>query len=1700
MDLQEHPTTAKETSVFESDLPLENKLDRARTDLLDLSARNRLLHVPRSAKNARIIEVIDERSEEIFRLLVGESKTFTFLAGKDNSTTPSESSEEPDEIAELAQPEDDSIDERGVLNRHADTKLQTRLTSKGLQKRLLELYLDANTLEQEQGVNILFLALGMLRWVDPKNAENIRYAPLVLVPVALERGSAAERFKLKCRPEEFASNLSLETYLERVHNLKLPAFEGGDDFNLSAYMAAVAEVIALKPDWSVVPNDVVLGFFSFAKFLMYRDLDPECWPEDRKITAQPLVRGLLSEGFPQAESLLADHASEEDTSVDNLIPLSEMLHIVDCDSSQALAVQDVRRGGNLVIQGPPGTGKSQTIANIIASAVADGKTVLFVAEKMAALDVVKRRLDQAGVGDACLELHSNKANKRELLEELRRTWELGSPLGTIDDALDSSFTSARDQLNSYVNLLHQPLVPSGFTAYQVIGEIVRLRHAGQTPVEFRLLDAPTWDPQQRRERAELLEELSQRIAVIGVPAQHVWRGIGIEQILPHDVERLTARLVKLRENLSGLLDRYTEFAPTLLMEVPQSLHGMISVEETANSIATSPAVDAAARLLSAQTDETPKPSWLSTFFTQKSELQQSVTTLSQLLKLSVEESARKSLQQLVAMATHAASLPAYAASLANPAWDNGTERAARLATAASTLEGARAAIGSQLSEAVWSADLNNARQVLASQGSSLFRFLNGQWRAANRLVQSYLTTGKSPLEEVLRLLDALSKGQAARTVLQQEDTFGRESFGAAWRGTDTPAKPLHALVDWMHSIAPLASEDREHLRSLAATLNPPESLQGPLQELLRKAAEMQRLPLHLIEPFAAQRVLLTTELEQTCQELKLDLTEAFGVTTLPELALDILVERLALWAARSEQLSNWIAYRSRSERARTLGLGDLVSRAYNGALIPAQIVPVFEMAYFEALLSSMAQEHPELGRFDGHLHTRLVESFTAIDKQRIQSAALQVARIHHRRIPQGSGGVGPLGVLRGEMARRRGHMPIRKLMQNAGPAVQALKPVMMMSPLSVAQFLSPGEMTFDLLVMDEASQIQPVDALGAIARCRQVVVVGDERQLPPTKFFAKVTGDASDDDDDTAQVSDIESVLGLFSARGLPQRMLRWHYRSRHQSLIAVSNSQFYENKLLIVPSPYTATAGTGLRFHHLPNGVFDSGGTGANAIEARAVAEAVIRHALEHPQESLGVATFSVRQRRSIQDELEALRRLNPQAESFFTSHPTEPFFLKNLENVQGDERDVIFISVGYGRNAAGVFAMRFGPLGNDGGERRLNVLISRAKRSCEVFSSITDQDINLERARGRGVFAFKLFLHFARTGHLDMGRATSVDTVQMLFEREVKTALTLHPSFQQGGYQVHEKIGISGLVIDLAIAHPEVPGRYLLGIECDGPSYRRGRWARDRDRISQQVLADHGWILHRLWSPDWLHRPVEQLERVLAAIDHAKAQIVEGTQEALAANASTRAVPMQLQTIERESVVEISLEPASSVSTSHLYIEASPVCPSPPIELHLTPMKLLSEMVKQIVAVEGPVHTDEVTARIRTAWGLQRTGPRIQAAVERAIALALREGQVLAEGSFLSSPACVPRPRDRSHTTSPGLRRPEMICVSEIDAAVLQVIHSNLGARPEELEHSVARLFGFRATSMQMRETIQASVQRLLAQDVLQLHSGLLVLPAAS
>lgn len=446
-------------------------------------------------------------------------------------------------------------------------------------------------------------------------------------------------------------------------------------------------------------------------------------------------------------------------------------------------------------------------------------------------------------------------------------------------------------------------------------------------------------------------------------------------------------------------------------------------------------------------------------------------------------------------------------------------------------------------------------------------------------------------------------------------------------------------------------------------------------------------------------------------------------------------------------------------------------------------------------------------------------------------------------------------------------MPLRRLLPSLPTLLPALKPCLLMSPLSVATYLPIDAVTFDLVIFDEASQIPPEEAVGAIVRGRQVIVAGDEKQLPPTSFFHAVVSEpvADDDDDELADqpITDsiLEECIPLF-----PEAYLSWHYRSRHESLIAFSNHEFYDGRLVTFPSALDETDGLGVKFVLVEDGTFDRGGSRTNRPEARRVSEMIIEHMRATPARSLGVITMSVSQQEAVERELFRLRQENPDLDEAFSEEQPAHFFVKNLERVQGDERDCIVVSLGYGPDQHGVVNLQFGPLSRPGGQRRLNVAATRGKEKTTLVASLRPSQLDLSRlTTGSGdVALLQRYMEYMQSGgNLPNRGSRSVGIAESDFEEDVKRHL------EQRGLRVDCQVGASGFRIDLAIRHPDAPGRYILGVECDGATYHRALSARVRDRLRQDVLEGLGWTITRIWSTDWFKDPDRVIERVVGVVE---------------------------------------------------------------------------------------------------------------------------------------------------------------------------------------------------------------------------------------
>lgn len=1528
---------------------VRSRLEAARKELLDLGLRNPLLNYRYSA--SRGLSIFNAQADQVFAQLVEGEKDFLFMPATGASTG------------------------GGATNR-----LQSAEDPDKLQQRLLNTYFTARTGLEEQGVNTLFLALGFLQWFETPQSEEARLAPLVLVPVKLERANAADKFKLSYTGADLEPNYSLAAKLQYEYGIALPPLPE-EDAELVPYFEQVQTAVAHLPRWAVLANKIELGFFSFGKFLLYNDLNPEAWPQQQSPESHPLIQALLGPGFSDPAPSVGEAAFLDDEPLAN-----EMLQAVDADSTQMLAMLAVHEGRNLVIQGPPGTGKSQTITNIIANAIGQGKKVLFVAEKAAALDVVKSRLDALELGEACLELHSQKANKRELHQELRRTLELGKPaLQHLQQQL-ASWSQSRQELNEYSKAVNEPVLQSGLSAHDLVGRMLQLEAlADGIPLPALELDGMLhWDaPQMQR-----AETLALRVAASlqeGVPpTAYLFWGSGLQVLLPAQHADLIHLLDDALAAATALYQDAGEVAAHTGMVAPQNREAVMQLKEALETAANRPAL---------QGMNLEDAGWL----TQK-------TLITELL-----------------------------------------QKGARLSQLDTTY-------GSRLLPEAFDADMLSIREALVTHGRKWYRFLISAFKTAvGKLAALSKEALPKSYDERLQLVDAVMESQRLEKELASQDAFARSFFGAAWKGRNSDWSLLEQAGTFLAGVHENIGAGK-YDTALLAYFSRNEDRAWAKEAALRLS--------HLLNEHG-KKVQALTEMLQFNDGVR------FPSATLLHLPFAQQLPLLQQWAEKPEAIQEVISFNNLVQMAGEEGLLPIVRLASHWEHAKKLLVAAVQSGWYQKLYSYAFQNHIALRRFVRDGHEAIAGQFRQMDLRLLQYTRAKAALTHWEGLPPADAG-GQMNLLRNEFNKKSRHFPIRRLMSEAGAAIQAIKPVFMMSPLSIANFLPPGALEFDLVIFDEASQVRPMEALGAILRGRQLVVVGDSQQLPPTAFFDTVGTDAEEAESITA---DLPSILSLCDAQGAPQRMLRWHYRSRHESLIRLSNHEFYDNRLVLFPAPGNR-AGAGLFFHHLPHTAYDRGGSRTNLLEAEAVVAAILDHIRQHPHQSLGVVAFSTAQRDAIQNRLETVRRQEPEVETFIQRHPHEPLFVKNLENVQGDERDVIFISIGYGRTAEGYTSQSFGPLNMEGGEKRLNVLITRSRLRCAVYTNLTADDIDLSKSASRGVQVLKSFLQFAQKGLLDVAKPSGRPAGSP-FEEAVANQLS------RLGYQVHQQVGAAGFFIDLAIVDPEQPGHYVLGIECDGASYHSARSARDRDRLRQQVLEAMGWQIHRIWSTEWFQNRSRELDRLVQAINTAwKAALDAGDEpdEVLTDTAILREAPKAFANrLPAYQLVQLPQEISQ-------------------LEMHQHPIGKMAKWVELVVRVEGPIHFDELARRIVEAAGITRVGPRVRDHLKLAVRFAEGSGAIRQNDAFLYLQGMVQPPmRDRSELPAAS-RKWKYVAPEEVGAVLFKVVKDAIVISTDEAYPIVAKLLGFSRVTEEMRMNIYSLIPPMVAAGLLKEADGML------
>ena len=1426
------------------------ELELLRQKLLDLSLTNNLLNYTPSKK--RTIEIKNGNISEIYDILVIQEKTMRFKADP-NAVQKTKRGQE--EAENLADEEEDSGFLKGLIRKKDGSEntaltLETPYHAEELEERLFYIHNQANAVFEEQGYAILYMAVGFLKWTD--GFKKVLKAPLLLVPVEFKRVGPKRRFTVQWTGGDIFASITLKAKLLEF-GLELPEFLGFDDKGaVETYLKAVKELISDKKDWDVM-EEANIDFYNFKKFVMYKDLDPKVWPKGQGPETHPLINQVFN---PAGDDYDGGFSENE---VDLKLRTDSVYHILDADSSQISVIEDVKAGKNLVVEGPPGTGKSQTITNLIAELLMSGKSVLFVSEKMAALQVVKKRLDTIGLGDMVLEIHSHKAQKKAVLDELERTLKRRPPTEKNYTQDLAELENLKYELNEYAKTLGQTVGPIGHTVYDIYGIREDITHyfnqknRKMAHIEFK--NPEKWDKKQWVEATSILEKIGDALPSVGGVKENPWRDVRPGIILPpdlQDIEEILENAAIRSKSVNGNMDKIIAEtglkAPASLNELDAFL-SQLKIFQNAPKINRDVLKNQSVNERSAQRELIKKAR-------RYNELERKIEDIftSQIFEEDTKTYLKKAGKLLKFM-------------------DAGFK------------ESKNKILNCYLKRADKSDSEIKKDVMLVQEFNDLEHELENMKPKAALLFGEHWKAGLNAPE----ILEAFYDFAVLFDVLQNSGNVTEETYACIERGIDkngleTAINEIKTETENMESVLMALSNSVGADPDLFFNKKFVKEIRPEKEEVLEKTEP--------VEDVREKEESSEEDIVQVPKKRKYELTENKNVYR-ETLSVSQLNNILQVWNAELSSLVLWSQFLIYREKCLKTVAAPLVPFINENKIKPEDLIQTFKGNYADGVLRAEFMKKRVLSTFIKEVHESKIQKFSDLDEKVIVKNRERVNIEIYKTMPQiyvGASRESEAGILLNEFNKKKAHMPIRRLMSGAGGLIQKIKPCFMMSSLSIAQYLEPQTTSFDVVIFDEASQVRPEDALGALLRGRQVVVMGDSKQLPPTTFFENLLETDDEYNEDASFYSDVESVLNICK-RSFPYKTLRWHYRSRHESLIAVSNDEFYGNHLYVYPSPLHEDKNMGLQFRHVKDSVYERGKTGMNREEARVVAREVMRHFIQFPEKTLMVGTFNVKQQEAIQKEVEELVKSSPGFEKYFINEKGENFLVKNIETIQGDERDVIFVSIGFGFDSEGRLSKNFGPLNREGGERRLNVLFTRAREKCVIFSNFKAIDLHVGDDDPAGLRVLKSFLEYAQNKSF-VSKTPEYEPDEISFDESVAAFL------RENGFTIHQKIGCAGYKMDMAIVNENAVGHYIIGIECDGPQYFNSRVARDRDRLRHDVLSGLGWQLYRVWSTDWYLNPKKAKKNLLDAIAAAKEK------------AKTMESSAELKFEEEETVAEVADE----------------------------------------------------------------------------------------------------------------------------------------------------------------------------------------------
>jgi len=1549
---------------------LEQKIEAWKNKLIDLSRRNPLLNF--KATKVTTIKIIDELPTEVFKSMVVENNSFHFL--------PKEVSMEEffdeNESIQNDEPEGEFYvyDIAELEEKHIDLNLQTNLTNERLQKNLKRIHFRANQLMEEQGYNILYLTLGMLEWYEATQSEIKNRSPIIMLPVELKKGSIRSKYKIYPIDEEPFINPALQYKMNSEFSLDITDIQLENGlFDPMDCFKRINELIKLNSRWKIT-NEIFLGLFSFAKFVMFKDLEKynNIFKNNQIVQALAGVnKNAVDNG---AEYPTADELDEKRKPLD-------LYQVLNADSSQQEAIEAVKAGNSIVIQGPPGTGKSQTITNLIAELLANNKKVLFVSEKMAALNVVYNRLKIIGLGNYCIEIHSRKSNKRHVLNQLRDSYESTHPGKPIINGKIDELLKCRKKLNEYSKVLHTPVKPFNKAPYWFIGELNQLSEIEILDIDFSELSNISFE--QYLSIISTIETLKERIEMIGHPHNHPFWGCEIKNINEYEQQQISKSLHSVLQQFENICCKIKNLSSELSIEL----------------------IDFSTTISYCQ---------LLTVLSQNHSIPKSLLTV-------------LDVNQYYSQIEHVLDK----IDLFNSQKDK---------------------ISEKFKKEIFNEEINEIKDLFKTKYKSFWRiFLPNYYKTKKRVTKYFIRSDAhlSYNEIIPNLEDILENIETGKEINETKSNLTMP-LSSLWCGIDSNTNTIKTAITWFKNYSESRISELDD-NNLSKFILDSSSISA---ELINVKATLEEIIPKFIN--GLENVLKIFDVNRKSLFIN-------GIKKTHFSEINVLLTR---WKTNIHLIVDWSRYQRTFVDCYNAGLEPFLEKIYSDESGIEDLILKFKKSFLFRQFQIVLNEIPTLKQFEALTQDQIVKKFQELDSFQLELAKNRVLTNLYERKPDSSWEgtkSSQLGYLQRQFRLKRGHHPIRRIFNNIPNIVQQLCPCMMMSPLSLSQYIDPEKIEFDFVIFDEASQMSPVNSLGAIIRGQHLVCVGDTKQLPPTTFFDRAEQIEINDDD--LATPDLESILDECLTIGMKEFYLKWHYRSRNESLIHFSNINFYKNKLNTFPSPVRNNKESGLSLFQINDGIYDRGGSQRNVREAQIIAKEVFRHYKTNPEKSLGIGTFSQAQQTAILDELETLRRNDLSLEHYFSDNIDESFFVKNLETIQGDERDIIFISVGYGRDVNGKITMNFGPLNKAGGERRLNVLVTRAREKVVVFSSITGNDFDLSKTQAIGVHKLKQYLDFAQSNGMNNALINQAEDLSGEFDETNIFERSVYEQLQRKGVKVIPQVGYAGYKIDFGILHPDNPSKFILALECDGASYHSSYTARDRDRLRQQVLENLGWKFYRIWSTDWFLNPYREMSKLLGAIENAKSSPL---------NLSNHSLKTELEVEEVE----------QSTNHNNLGIEIITykifpvVIKGPPEFFYLS---FNQKLILDIVDVESPIHIKELCLRIIQHYWMNKVGSKILSRIEFMIKKLHKSGNIYYNNYFVYN-SDKPYLKIRTRENPCSVTNIDLVSNDEINNAIILILSKEISIPRIELLPKVARIFGYQHTGKNIQDRVKKQITFLL------------------